>query len=158
MRIVFILTVIAISVLGFAIGGLGMWLLVLGGSPYYLAAGIILVCVAGLLLRGSPWGPWLYTLLLAATLIWALKEAGLDGWAQIPRLVAPAVLGLWIWSPWIAGRIERLTGAKLVRAGNLIFAVGILIFTFASGYWITGVRTMIFQRARRLEFGRRRFR
>ncbi len=144
MRIVFILTVIAVGVLGLAIGGLGFWLLMLRGSPYYLAAGIVLVCVAGLLFRGSPWGPWLYTLLLAATLIWALKESGLDGWAQIPRLVGPAVLGLWIWSPWIAGRIERLTGARLILAANLLFGAAILVFTFACGYRITDARTMIF--------------
>lgn len=53
-------------------------------------------------LRGHVAGVWIYVAILVGTIAWAVSEAGLDGWALIPRLIAPAVLGFWIWSPWIA--------------------------------------------------------
>src|SRR5690606_20671611 len=37
-------------------------------------------------------GVWVYGGLFVATLVWALWEVGLDGWALTPRLVAPMVL------------------------------------------------------------------
>ena len=37
----------------------------LGGSPYYLSAGLLLIAVAVLLFRGKPEGAWLYGAFLA---------------------------------------------------------------------------------------------
>ena len=79
----------------------GGWSLVsLGGSPYYLVAGIVLYGSAALLWQGSIWGSRVYGMMLAGTVIWALYEAGLDGWALMPRIVAPAALGVWLVMPW----------------------------------------------------------
>ncbi len=73
------------------IGG-GAYLIVLGGSWYYALAGVALLVTAVLLLRRSRLAVWVYALTFAATLAWALWESGLNGWAQIPRLVTPFVL------------------------------------------------------------------
>ncbi|AQR72828.1 membrane-bound PQQ-dependent dehydrogenase, glucose/quinate/shikimate family [Sphingomonas sp. LM7] len=73
-----------------AIGG--VWLAVIGGSVYYLLAGLALVGSGVLLVRGRPLGAWIYIGVWALTMIWALWEAGLDGWALIPRVVGPSVL------------------------------------------------------------------
>ncbi len=84
---------------------MGGWLVALGGSPYYVVAGLGLLISGVLIGRQRQLGAWIYTIVLAGTVIWAIWEVGLDGWSLIPRLVAPAVLGIWVWSPWIVGRL-----------------------------------------------------
>jgi quinoprotein glucose dehydrogenase len=76
--------------LSLAIGG--GWLLSLGGSPYYLLAGLGLMTSGGLLLRLRLLGVLVYALVVAATVVWALWEVGLNGWALVPRVVAPLIL------------------------------------------------------------------
>ncbi|MBE0693283.1 MAG: membrane-bound PQQ-dependent dehydrogenase, glucose/quinate/shikimate family [Aquamicrobium sp.] len=70
----------------------GIWLIGLGGSWYYAFAGLGLLVTAWFLFRRSMLAVWVYLLVFAGTLIWALWEAGLDGWAQVPRLVAPTLV------------------------------------------------------------------
>ncbi|MET3926737.1 membrane-bound PQQ-dependent dehydrogenase, glucose/quinate/shikimate family [Devosia sp. 2618] len=70
----------------------GLWLITLGGSWYYAFAGLGLVVSAYFLFRQSVVGVWVYLLTFVGTLIWALWEAGFNGWAQVPRLVAPTVV------------------------------------------------------------------
>ncbi|HEY0649497.1 MAG TPA: membrane-bound PQQ-dependent dehydrogenase, glucose/quinate/shikimate family [Phenylobacterium sp.] len=72
----------------------GISLLSLGGSPYYAVVGLLVLASAVMHGRGSPWGDRLYAVVLAATLLWALAEAGLAPWALVARLLAPAGLGL----------------------------------------------------------------
>ena len=85
--------------LGMALAGLflaggGALLIAAGGSWYYLPAGLALLASAvGLALRKRYALP-LYGALLVATLAWAIWEAQWNGWALVPRLVGPAVLGL----------------------------------------------------------------
>ena len=78
----------------FLIAG-GGWLIALGGSPYYLPAGLLVGFSALLLWRHRPVAAMqVYGLMLVATLVWALWETGLDGWALMARLLAPVALGL----------------------------------------------------------------
>lgn len=70
----------------------GGWLLALGGSAYYLPVGLALVLAGGLIAAGRRSGAWIYTLAWLATLVWAWWEVGFDGWALVPRVVAPTVL------------------------------------------------------------------
>lgn len=77
---------------GLPIFGGGVWLIGLGGSWYYMLAGLGLLATAWFLFRRSLLAVWAYLLTFAGTLVWALWEAGLDGWAQVPRLLAPAVV------------------------------------------------------------------
>jgi quinoprotein glucose dehydrogenase len=70
----------------------GVWLAVLGGSPYYLIAGLGLIAAGVLLVRLSAVGAAIYLAVFALTFVWALWEVGLDGWALAPRLIAPLVL------------------------------------------------------------------
>lgn len=88
---VIVLAVVMI-LFGLPIAAGGIWLITLGGSWYYLLAGLGLLISAFFLLRHSMTGVWIYLLTFAGTLIWALWERGLDGWAQVPRLVAPTVI------------------------------------------------------------------
>ena len=90
--------VIAFCVLLLAIGLLlvieGLWLIALGGSWYYLVAGLGLIASAAMMLNGSPTGVWTYLVLLLCTWMWALWEVGADGWALVPRVTGPTILGL----------------------------------------------------------------
>lgn len=108
-----------IGVFGAAIAAGGLWLILLGGSWYYLPAGIGLIVTAWLLFRGRGGALWVYLLVYGATVLWALWEAGLNGWAQVPRLVAPTVVlvlvilaapGLRRRGTWLAGIALALLG------------------------------------------------
>ena len=84
---------------GLALAAGGARLASLGGSWYYLIAGVTLIASAILLWRGHRWGAYLYGLLTLATVIWALAEAGFDGWALAPRILPFLVLGLLLLRP-----------------------------------------------------------
>src|SRR5258705_8841330 len=79
----------------------GSRLLMLGGSLYYLIAGLALVLSSVLLWRRSRLGSLVYGAMLLFTIIWSLWEVGFDGWALLPRLAAPLVIGLWFLTPWL---------------------------------------------------------
>jgi quinoprotein glucose dehydrogenase len=79
-------------IFGIVIFGGGMWLLGLGGSPYYAIAGALLILTAVLMFMGQQVAIWVYALTFLFTLVWAFWEAGFDGWAQVPRLLGPFIL------------------------------------------------------------------
>ena len=83
-----------IAAIGAVLAAGGLWLILLGGSLYYLMSGIGYVVVGVLLSRRRPAGALLAVALLAPTLAWALWEAGLDYWALFPRVLLPAGLAL----------------------------------------------------------------
>jgi quinoprotein glucose dehydrogenase len=132
-----------VALLGLAIGGLGGWLVALGGSFYYLIVGLAMVLCGGLIAADCASGVFIYALILVGTAIWGVWEVKLDGWALIPRLVAPSVLGLWIFSPWVAGRVGRankgLVAGRWTWAG-MIGSLALLVLVFASGYATTASR------------------
>ncbi|WP_198598291.1 hypothetical protein [Mangrovicella endophytica] len=70
----------------------GIWLALLGGSWYYVFAGLGLLLTAIYLFRFSMTAVSIYAITFVGTLIWAFWEAGFDWWAQVPRLVAPTVV------------------------------------------------------------------
>lgn len=91
-RIYLAVVAVVTGALGAVLGAGGVWLFALGGSWYYAVAGTGLVVCAGLLMRHRMAGVWLYVAIFAATVVWALWERGLNGWAQVPRLLGPAIL------------------------------------------------------------------
>jgi membrane-bound PQQ-dependent dehydrogenase (glucose/quinate/shikimate family) len=84
---------------GLVLGIGGLRLAALGGSFYYASAGIVLSASAVLLWRSDAWGAYLYGLLTFGTVIWAVAEAGFDGWALAPRVLPFLVLGLLLLRP-----------------------------------------------------------
>lgn len=99
----------------------GVQLVSLGGSWYYLLAGLG-VALSGILIAVRRFaGIWLYALVFLATVVWALWESGLDFWPLVPRLVAPAVLAL------IAALIAPLFPAAAPRSKALPFAAAAVL-------------------------------
>jgi quinate dehydrogenase (quinone) len=75
---------------GLCFAGGGGWLAWLGGSWYFLLAGIALVVSGVLILRRKPSGALLFGLVFLLTVPWALWEVGLAFWPLISRLLALA--------------------------------------------------------------------
>ncbi len=125
--------------LGVVMIGLGVWLITLGGSFYYLAAGLGLAIGAGLVWRGRD---ALALLLLGATvlqtLVWSLIEIGGKGWlpawgidlAGRVGLMAALVAGVGL--AWLMWRVPpRSAPRRLALVGVLgsLAAVAIVVFT-----------------------------
>jgi quinoprotein glucose dehydrogenase len=71
----------------------GVWLAVLGGSLYYVIAGIAIALSGWLLRKGRAIGLLLYALTLLGTVGWALWEVGFDWWALSARESLLFVMG-----------------------------------------------------------------
>lgn len=85
--------------IGLVLAAGGIRLATLGGSLYYVIAGVALIASAVLLWRAERWGAYLYGLLTVGTVVWALTESGFDGWALAPRVLPFLVLGLLLLRP-----------------------------------------------------------
>lgn len=77
----------------------GGWLLSLGGSPYYVLAGIGFFATGVLLMRKRQAALEVYALTLGCTLLWAVWEIGFDWWQLAPRGGVPVLLGLLLLVP-----------------------------------------------------------
>jgi quinate dehydrogenase (quinone) len=86
--------VVALAGLPLVLGG--GYLIFRGGSPYYFLAGAAVLTTGILAARRNPASGLVYATTLAATLGWALWEAGFVFWPLLPRLFAPAILGLFL--------------------------------------------------------------
>jgi quinoprotein glucose dehydrogenase len=113
---------IIMALIGIVLAAGGAWLLILGGSPYYLIVGIGLFASAWFLFRGRLLGGWIYLGLFILSAIWGFAEARGNAWAIIPWLVAPLVLliAVLLVMPTLTGAANRW---KLAAGG---IALGIL--------------------------------
>lgn len=71
---------------GAVLAVLGFKLVKIDGSPYYVVIGTLWVIIGLITARRRSAGLYLYALSFVFTLVWALWESGLDGWALVPRL------------------------------------------------------------------------
>src|SRR3954451_3559724 len=131
------------GLMGIALVAGGAWLISLGGSWYYLLAGLGLVLTALLLSLRRAEALWVYAIVVAATLAWALWEAGLDWWPLAARGDALFVLGAIILTRWVAGRLNRTgrapsasRGPGLALSAVLVIALGVAVAS-----WFTPART-----------------
>jgi quinoprotein glucose dehydrogenase/quinate dehydrogenase (quinone) len=95
-----LVVLLLILAVGFLVGGIKLALL--GGSFYYLSAGLLILVTAVQLWRGRNNAQIWYAAMLLLTLVWAIYESGLDGWALAPRLCIPAGFGVWLSLPVIS--------------------------------------------------------
>ena len=119
---IFLLTIGAlIALMGAAFTAGGGWLIALGGSWYYLVAGLGLLLVSYLLIGGRAAALAAYAVIVAGTLAWAWWEVGLDWWPMAARGDVIFLVGLLLLTPWVtralghrdARRVSALRGAGL---------------------------------------------
>lgn len=83
-----------VAVLGLLMTFGGAWLALVGGSWYYLIAGIGMLISGVLFAAGRRSGAWLYALVFVASFVWSAWESGLDYWRWVPRFDMILVLGI----------------------------------------------------------------
>jgi membrane-bound PQQ-dependent dehydrogenase (glucose/quinate/shikimate family) len=120
---------LVLTLLGVAFTAGGAYLAALGGSTYYVLLGLALLAAAVLAWRGKGAAAWLYACITLATIVWAIAESGLDPWALMPRILAPAVLGLWFTLPGVR---RDLGLSRLAGAAALALFVAVLLLLGAS--------------------------
>jgi len=120
---------VAFLLIGVVLTGGGAWLAALGGSLYYVLAGLGLIATGVMLFRLKLLGAWIYGAVFVLTVLWALWEVGLDGWALVPRVVAPAVLLVLVIAALPV--LDRRHGGRLALIGGGVFVALAGVFGFA---------------------------
>lgn len=135
-----VVVVLALCAAPLLIGGAMLWSL--GGSPYYLVAGIALAAVAELLPRRVAAALWVLAALNLGTLVWSLWEAGLDGWPLAARIDLFVVLGVLLLVPVLnrpfapaPPHVPLRRGAGLALAVVLALAAGVVAAGWSRDTW-----------------------
>jgi quinoprotein glucose dehydrogenase len=115
--------VLLLALTGFTLLVGGAMLVMAEGSSYYILCGTTLLVVAWLVHRRHRWAFPGYSLVLAITLGWSIWEAGLDGWALVPRLGAPIALGLLLLLPHVCTPSPLHKRRKLTYGAGLTLAL-----------------------------------
>jgi len=121
---------VVLALIGLALTLGGMRLLMLGGSLYYFIAGIGLLASGILLIGQRAQGAWLYLFVVLATIAWALWEVGLNGWALVPRVVAPLVLLVPVMLTLLSTKREGAGRTVAIGIGGAA-VIGIALFVTA---------------------------
>jgi quinoprotein glucose dehydrogenase len=131
-----IVTGVVVGLVGLALLAGGGWLVALGGSLFYLLAGIGLLIAAGLLIARRRAALWVYAAVLIGTLGWSVAEIGFDWWPLAARGDILFPLGLWLLCPWVTrnlrsdgGMSPRLATAPLWAGVGLSAIVLVLGLT-----------------------------
>lgn len=114
---------ILLLLMGLALLAGGIKLSLLGGSLYYVLAGIGLTLTGLLLLAGKRAALGLYALVLFASTVWSLWEIGLDWWQLVPRLSLWFALGVVLLLPWFRRPLLRDGPAPLGTAALSVAVV-----------------------------------
>jgi quinoprotein glucose dehydrogenase len=117
------------ALLGIMLLGGGAWLIQLGGSWFYVAAGAVLVIEGLLLALGQRVVLTVHAVLLAATMVWALWEAGLDWWPIAARADVFVLMAVWLLLPWPTADGRPLGRAPLLAV--LVVSVGVAAASWA---------------------------
>jgi quinate dehydrogenase (quinone) len=113
--------------IGLVLAAGGVRLATLGGSLYYVIAGVMLIASAVLLWGGQRLGAYLYGLLTLGTIVWALVESGFDGWALAPRVLPFLVLGLLLLRPKTRRSLDLPAQRPLLASPlSWVVAVGLI--------------------------------
>ena len=132
------LTALVFALIGLALGAGGLWLAVLGGSWYYVIAGLGFLLTAFLLFRRHSAALIVYALLILGTLGWAIWEVGFDWWQLGPRGGVIILLGLWLLLPAIRRRLGFASpSGEVYAAGALPLAAAVIAAIAVAGYSMT---------------------
>ncbi len=117
----------------------GGFLVYLGGSFYYLIAGVATIATAVLVIKRSPHAPKLFGIIIALTLLWGIWESDWRFLSLLPRIAAWMGVGLWFLTPWYRGTLIKRYEEKIPATRNWILAPTaasiVALFVFASlGY------------------------
>ena len=120
---------VILTLIGLTLAVGGVRLVTLGGSFYYVLAGLAILASGVLLWRRDRRGSLVYGVLLAATLLWSFYEVGVDLWALAPRVLALLVIGAWFVTPWFRRSLYSPTEPPPLfgRRGTIAVLAGIVV-------------------------------
>jgi quinoprotein glucose dehydrogenase len=114
------------ALIGVALAGGGLWLAALGGSLFYIIAGLGILVTGILLIRGRASALWVFAAVLFATLFWAIWEIGFDWWPLAARGDVIYPLALWLLTPWVTRNLSVPVTSSL-RAVTLPLWAGVVV-------------------------------
>ena len=116
------ITGVIYAVLGLALAAGGVYLATVGGSLYYIIAGLGLAITGFLVFKGRRAAFGLLAVLLLGSVIWSLVEVRFDWWQLLPRLDLWFVLAVWLLLPFVSRRFAAAPGADPGRSALLASA------------------------------------
>ena len=118
---------------GLALLGGGIWLATLGGSWYYLLAGIGMLVAGGLVFKGRRSAQPFLAFLLFATLVWSVIEVKFDWWQLLPRLDIWFAAAVWLLLPFVSRRLSPPAdgAAKQGQAGKTALSAAVALTVVA---------------------------
>ena len=151
--IISLFTIAILALAGLFLTGGGLWLIVAGGSWYYLIAGLVMLATALLLQFRRPEALSLYAVLVVGTLVWAIWEVGFDWWPLAARGGVIFILGLVLLLPWITRRLGRRNVAQALdgvvvtpsarRGSGLALSGALVIALVVAGIsWFTDLHSV----------------
>ncbi|MDQ0391470.1 hypothetical protein [Labrys monachus] len=99
-------------VVGITMAGGGAWLLFLDGPSFYLFAGLGILLTGAMLLGSTPAAIWFYGVVLLGMATLAVREAGFNEAELESELLAPAILGLYLFMPLAARHSRRRSESR----------------------------------------------
>ena len=118
-----------VAVLGLTMVLGGVRLAMLGGSWYYVLAGVGLLFAGGLLARCRCSGAWSFAAVFLVTVLWSVWEVGFDYWQWVPRLGLLLLLSIVfaLLLPSLDGRFSQRLSGTLAGVLGLVFAGGVAL-------------------------------
>jgi len=111
--------------LGLVLVGGGAYLASMGGSPYYLIAGLGLAVTGVLVFKGRRSALGLLAALLLGTLVWSLVEVRFDWWQLLPRLDIWFAAAIWLLLPFVNRRLGPAAAGKDAGRAALFASVAV---------------------------------
>ncbi len=96
---------VVIGAIGLPMTWWGAELAFMGGTPYYVVAGLLMSLSAIELWRAQPRGFYLFSTVLLLTLAWAVYEAGTEFWLVGSRIWLVGILWLLLCTPFVRRRL-----------------------------------------------------
>ena len=126
-----------IALIGIALAAGGSWLAALGGSWYYLFAGVGMLLAGVQLVRARASGFWWYGLVFVGTLLWTAWESGSDYWRWVPRMGLVTMLGFFValLGPRLRSPVPN-TPSRLCAVSLAVFFVAAFALAFKP-YYVT---------------------
>ncbi|WP_230492148.1 MULTISPECIES: membrane-bound PQQ-dependent dehydrogenase, glucose/quinate/shikimate family [unclassified Janthinobacterium] len=116
---------------GLALLGGGIWLATLGGSWYYLLAGIGMLVAGVLVFQGKRSAQAFLAFLLLATLVWSVIEVKFDWWQLLPRLDIWFAAAAWLLLPFVSRRLAPPAAAKQGQLGKTALSAAVALTVIA---------------------------
>src|SRR5215471_17108302 len=138
------ITGVVYALIGLALACGGVWLAALGGSLYYVIAGLGILITGALLIGGRGEALWVYAAVLIGTLVWAVSEIGFDWWPLAARGDIIFPMALWLLTPVIVRGLLRNEPVSYGRAtgplwvGVVVASVVLIIGALSSYHDING--------------------